>query len=304
MKILRKIIQKFVNKVRFWLFKKKQRSYARKVRDNQPIIYRLSNDIIISLYPAGQVAELLFTTDFERTELEQVRGYLKPGMVVLDIGANIGIYSLLADKMVGSAGHVFAFEPSSDNYSRLLSNIKLNMSSTITVSKIALADINDRTTKLRRDPGLGDSERYLDFQKGEKFKRGKEENDSGDSETVHVTTLDKYLFENMPEPRRIDFIKMDVEGSELSVFKGAVQTLNKNQDVMIFFECAPLTCKRAGVSTEEVFDYLRSLGFEIYCWDKECADWVSNPVLINSIGNVWACRNREMLPKCSSVGKR
>ena len=70
-----------------------------------PVSYRLPGGVELQLFPEGEVAEFLTVQRFfERTELALVSAYLKPGMTVIDVGANIGVYSILAEKRVGATG--------------------------------------------------------------------------------------------------------------------------------------------------------------------------------------------------------
>src|SRR5207302_520280 len=89
---------------------------------------------------AGQIPELLVTSDFERRELDLVKSYLRPEMNVIDIGANVGLYSIAAALKVGPAGKVFAFEPSSESVGRLRRNLELNGITTVQLATVALSD--------------------------------------------------------------------------------------------------------------------------------------------------------------------
>jgi hypothetical protein len=96
-------------------------------RRGNPVAYHLPRNIEIKLYPQGEIAEFLFyDRNFERIELELVTAYLKPGMQVIDVDANIGLYSILSHKFVAPYGRVLAFEPSSETHRLLLNNIALN----------------------------------------------------------------------------------------------------------------------------------------------------------------------------------
>ena len=78
--------------------------------------YRFPRGVEIQLFPEGEVAAFLTVQRFfEKTELELVSAYLKPGMTVIDAGANIGVYSIFAEKLMNGAGAVWSFEPSLDS---------------------------------------------------------------------------------------------------------------------------------------------------------------------------------------------
>lgn len=290
------IIFKPYNYYRHLLYKQKKKEYLQKAKKHNPIDYKISNDIVISLYPDGQIAELLYTSLFEQTEITLFIAYLKPGMNVLDIGANIGLYSIVADKIIGPTGRVFAFEPSSETYKRLLANLSLNKTSSVYPVKIALGDIVEERT-LKRDPGYGDGHRYFVNRENENMQPSSNPDDSGDIESVKTTTLDQYMYEGNNESLCIDVMKMDVEGNEYSVFRGARKILTDNPDIALAFECTPHGCQYAGHTQEDVFRFLREFGFGIYCWDSKRRLWQSSTEHLVAAGNFWACRNKEQLPK-------
>jgi hypothetical protein len=94
----------------------------------RPVSYRLPGGVELQLFPEGGVAEFLSVQRFfERTELALVSAYLKPGMTVIDVGANIGLYSILSEKRMVGTGTVWAFEPSLESFHRLEKNLQLNV---------------------------------------------------------------------------------------------------------------------------------------------------------------------------------
>ncbi|MEI8210441.1 MAG: FkbM family methyltransferase, partial [Methylococcales bacterium] len=237
-----------------------QIKYNNKVKTGKPVSCSLPKGMVIKLYPEGQIAECLYKSKYEHNDIELVITYLKAGMNVLDIGANIGIYSIIADKLVGATGHVWAFEPSTETHNRLLANLALNEASTVEPVKIALSDVVEAILTLKRDPGYKDGERYLSIRNEATSKDLVELSDLGDDEDVRVTTLDRYMHEGDGRPPKIDFIKMDVEGVEFSVLRGARNILTENPDILVFFECTWQGCELSGHKIGDVFLYLRELG--------------------------------------------
>jgi FkbM family methyltransferase len=271
--------------------------YSLKQQSGDPIEFHLPEGIDISLYPQGQIVELLYTSQFERTELSLVISYLKPGMNVIDIGANIGLYSIIGDKLVGPSGRIWAFEPASETHKLLLANLSLNKTSLVEVEKIALTDIVDEILPLKRDPGYRDGDRYLATRKNENSILSNKSDDSGDLEMVKVTTLDHYMYIEKSEIPRIDFMKIDIEGGEYSLFRGAQKILTDNPDILLMFECTAQSCRCAGHTQEDVFQFLRRFGFGLYCWNLKRRDWESSVELLKASCNVWACRDKTKLPK-------
>lgn len=274
-------------------------NYLRRQKAGRLVQHRLPGKAVINLYPEGQIAELLYTVRFERAELALVSACLKQSMKVVDIGANIGLYSIVADKAVKPKGRVWAFEPSSETYSRLIRNLSLNDATSVIPVRLALADKHGGSLTLKRDPGFRDGDRYLVAERAARSPDSGWPEDYGDSEQVQVTTLDHYLYTLVDAPHRIDFLKMDIEGGEFSVFRGATQVLTSNPKILLMFECTPQGCQRAGHKQEDVFRFLKDLGFDLYSWQRSIRDWETSGELLLAAGNVWACRGKELLPRLS-----
>ncbi len=135
---------------------------------------------------------------------------LNEGDIVIDAGANIGLFSLLASKKIGNKGKVLAFEPINEAKELLQQNIQENNLQNILIAPYALGDENKRVT-FSLDEGLLGSSSV--FKKGSK------------TEDVNQVTLDEYIDAN--NIQKIDFIKADIEGAERDFLKGAKKTIKK-----------------------------------------------------------------------------
>jgi FkbM family methyltransferase len=209
----------------------------------------------LQMAPDGQIAEMLWGRLFERELRDFVSRYVRQGMRVINIGANSGLYTLMASQLVGDDGVVHAIEPSTENYARLQRNIELNRCRNVVAQKLALGDF-EGVVSLRFDPKNPqlDGHFYVD-----KVKSG--EVALNDIETVPCKTLDNYWKESYPAgPPPVDLIVIDVEGAELQVFKGALSTFNHSPKLAIYFECTQ--------KIEEMEQLLRSSGFQFYEWDS------------------------------------
>lgn len=270
--------------------------YSRKQAKNEPIRFTFPNGIPFYLYPWGQIVESIYIGGFEKIELELTTSYLREGMNVIDVGANIGLYSILAAKLIGKSGRVWAFEPSSETYEHLLNNLSLNSIDSIIPNKTALSDIPDGELPLKRSPGCGDAERYLSIHPNHPSNSNTNADDPGDSELVKVTSLDSYMDKYLADVK-IDFIKIDVEGNEFPLLRGAENLLWANPGVVLLFECNPIGCSWAGHKIEDVVDFLRTLGLGLFSWDKNRSEWGSSLECLYSAGNLWAAIDKERLPK-------
>jgi FkbM family methyltransferase len=153
--------------------------------------------------------DIYYLGEYERWESRYLRRLVKPGWVVADVGANIGYYSLLFGKLVGSSGCVHAFEPTESTYRSLIRNVTLNQTTNVRAYRLALSDRagNTRLVRSDRNPALNRLARP----------------DESGEEDVRVTTLDTFVAQH--GIRRLDLIKIDIEGAEKDFLKGAESTL-------------------------------------------------------------------------------
>lgn len=252
-----------------------------------PITYRPCKGSVIRLYPEGEIAEFLaFPWMFERAEIALVSAFLRPGMKMIDVGANVGLYSIVAAHRVGESGSVWAFEPSRESVARLERNLILNGCGAVRVCRIALSDTPNTLLPLTGDPGFGDAYRYIRPTTDSKYLCGEE--------VVAATTLDAWAGENRVV--RADFLKVDIEGGEYRMLLGAQHFLRSNQQIVIMFECEVDWCTRAGCCPQDVCDLLSSLGFGIYAWNHRLHRWSEDTKSLSASSMLWATRNRAVLP--------
>lgn len=172
---------------------------------------------------------------------------IKYGIVICDIGAHIGYFSLLAAQCAGPKGKVYAFEPDPRNFAHLVHNINDNGFSEVIIP-IDKA-ISNRT---------GDIVLYLDGLNpggNSLFSRAT----STLKRIVQSVTLDEFLY----DCKRIDVIKLDIEGGELLALAGMVRLLTRNRSVRMFVECNASMLHAAGTTVKELIDRLNALGFTI-----------------------------------------
>jgi FkbM family methyltransferase len=213
-----------------------------------------------------------------------VASLLKPRMKVVDAGANIGLYSLLAAKCVGDGGHIWSFEPSQATYRLLLNNLSLNGVTTVAAHRVALSDFEGELT-LRSERGFGDLYRHLDY-------TGK--TSAGDVvETVGVSTLDDFAAAQKID--QIDFLKIDVEGGEYCLLKGAQRLLSQSPSVIVMFESEEDWCQRSGCKAEDAINLLKGLGFCMYSWSKRQERWSTSESELSKSRTVWAARSPDLL---------
>jgi FkbM family methyltransferase len=290
-RFLRKILYVFHFKLFFY-----DLLYRHKAIKNIPFKYQLPDGDFIRLYPQGQIAKPLYAGGFEREEVRLFFAVLKPGMHIVDVGANIGLYSIIACKKLKERGRIWAFEPSSENYKRLLKNLFLNKRSNdlVTPVNLGLGNKDNEELSLRRDTGYGDAERYILPDNKLPSEESPIIKEQVESENVNLTTLDSFMCKI--NNSRVDFMKMDTEGYEYFGLQGARKILASNPNMVFMLECNELGTQRAGHTPQDVYDILNEFGFCCFYWDSEQQSWGKDRAALLKAGNIWACHSVEQLP--------
>ncbi|HEU5202203.1 MAG TPA: FkbM family methyltransferase [Nitrospira sp.] len=171
---------------------------------------------------------------------------VRPGMRIVDIGANVGLYSTLLARLVGPNGHVHAFEPEPSLFRALQGNLQMNNLGNLTAVNAALGDRSGTTTLYRSPFNTGDNRLGGLGQLGQRI-------------DVQILRLDDAL----PFPS-VDFIKMDVQGYEMAVFEGMEGVLRANAQLEILFEFWPSGLHAAGTDPAALLDHLFQRQFRVF----------------------------------------
>jgi|ETNmetMinimDraft_13_1059891.scaffolds.fasta_scaffold01996_6 FkbM family methyltransferase len=202
---------------------------------------------------------------FEPNTVSCIKKLCKEGMTVIDIGANIGCHTLLFAKIVGDSGKVIAFEPMEWALKKLRRNINLNnIDNNIIVEKMALSNKKEIKELLFKSSWTIDSKKLPESQIPQK---------------INMETLDEYVSSNGIE--HIDLIKLDVDGYEFKVLKGAFKTLKTHKPVIIT-EIGFYSLERVGDKAEDMLSLLESIGYQSYS-EKNLIPYESVDKVLNSI---------------------
>lgn len=195
--------------------------------------------------------QIFFTGAYEPVECFLLTRLLRPGMTFIDVGANVGQYSLLASTAVGGTGCVHAFEPVPALFASLSENVSANRLGNVRLNRAALW----------HEPG----ELVLSLAASDRENVGAYSVGAGNEATAvrsPAMRLDDYAAENALE--RIDFIKMDVEGAELFALQGMREVLRRHTP-MLLLELAEPTLERLRCSPRQVWDLLvTDLGYRAW----------------------------------------
>jgi len=204
------------------------------------------NKMYLTPGASGVELSLFLYGDSDRTKTRVFSESIGRGMTVLDLGAHIGYYTLIAAKLVGPEGKVFAFEPEPQNFSLLERNVALNGYKNVTLVQKA---VSDKT---------GIAEFYLDTESwGHSLSpigRSKE------SISVSVICIDEFI----PEGTAVDVIKINIEGAEGRAVRGMERLLTKGDTKVIMIDFHLEGIEGQNSSPKEIWDKLTDFGFEMY----------------------------------------
>jgi len=222
----------------------------------EPVWVQVQPGIKMQLDPYDFVSrKLLETGEWEPESVRAVADHLSPSGTFIDVGAHIGYYSLKAATLVGPSGHVVSVEPNPQTLPKLRSNIAANVETNtarmVSVWPVACAQ-SESTLQFFAAPESNTGESSLSKE------NASQEGSAPVPYEVRARPLDAIVKEAKLD--RVDVIKIDVEGAELQVLKGAAQTLDDYRPVIVI-ELIPNQLQAMGTSVEEVTKFLASHGY-------------------------------------------
>jgi FkbM family methyltransferase len=218
------------------------------------LLYLLADQLYRSSPLAYRLLYRLYKRRSDAEEHALVRSIVKPGMTVIDVGANIGEYSRFLADLVGPTGWVIAVEPAPENFARLRQAV--GSLSHVQIVHAAASSCRGKVKLFLSDKVNVDHRTY----------------DDGEGRScleIEAIALDDYVATGS----RVGLIKVDIQGAELSALKGAERILRENHDIKVLFEYWPFGLRRAGHEPSELISYFRSLGFAIRSVGIKNEDW-------------------------------
>jgi len=187
------------------------------------------------------------TGTWESFETELIWKSLRPGNCFIDIGANIGYFSVLAATRLGPDGHVIAFEPERSNHALLTTNAALNPHSNYTLHGVAASDADADGQLFLNPENLGDHQIYA--------------SDDRVAQTISLRRIDSLLAPHTT----INLIKIDVQGAEQKALAGLAAGLAHNAGhLLLLLEFWPRGLARAGGDAHQLLQMMLALGLKPY----------------------------------------
>lgn len=222
-------VRRFTNAVLLFLVRKS-------VNFEEGILYLNQKDVVISSALALGV--------YEPFQIKVFRSLLESDMTVVDIGANIGLYTVIAAK---KAKKVFSFEPESENFILLNKNVRENGFENVATFQKAVADTEGVQEFFISNNNKGSHSLFIP---PDTFEKG----------TVEITSLDTWAAQN--DVDKVDLIKIDVQGAELLVLKGMKKILTHHPTIVIEYD--PDMLASSGVDPIKILEDFQLLGYTLH----------------------------------------
>jgi FkbM family methyltransferase len=217
-----------------------------------PLSTRLGNGMTIRVAWTDHVSKRILAAGYYEPETVALfHRFIQPGMVVLDIGAHIGQYTLVASRLVGQSGGVHSFEPDPDTFAWLRGNCRRNKLANVTLNRLALSDVSEmRTFYFATTSDIGSNS------------LAEPKNFSGRKSEVPCVRLDDYL--QRRGITRVHLVKMDVEGAELGVLRGGESLFSSPDRPILILEFEGPRQIAFGSSCRELGAWLVKRGYELF----------------------------------------
>ncbi|MBI4707538.1 MAG: FkbM family methyltransferase [Candidatus Omnitrophica bacterium] len=225
-----------------------------------PFIRAINNYVLFKLKPAEIIVDgdriildkydalrLSINKNYESVIKRLVKEKIEKGDTVLDIGANIGYYTLIFARLAGDSGCVFAFEPEPNNFKLLKKNIECNNYRNVTLEPLA---VSDKSKRMR-----------LCFNRNNQADNRLIDSSMPNSIDVGAISLDDYFKDYSG---KIDFVKIDAQGAEAGIIKGMEGILLQNNNIKLLVEFWPFGLKYCGSNANLFLELLSGYGFDFY----------------------------------------
>lgn len=206
---------------------------------------RLGNFLFKRAFFIYNIIYPIFKNKQDAHEINMCKSLIKPGDTVIDIGANIGFYSKIFSGIVGINGNVYSFEPDKINYSRFQKNV--SSCKNVKGFNKAVADTT-KTLTLYTSPMLNVDHKTFKV------------NDYDTAVEIEAISIDDFVGDKI----KVDFIKMDIQGFEVTAIKGMQRTLQSNRNILLLTELWPYGLNQAGTSAQQFADTVSGLGLSLF----------------------------------------
>jgi FkbM family methyltransferase len=251
----------------------------------ESLLVEIQRGVTIAAYTDSELCRLIYKGGFELEERQLVCKFLRRGDTFVDLGANIGLYTLAASKAVTLAGRVFAFEPCSGTYARLLENVERNRLTNIQCRRIAMSSSGGSLMMTISSDGFDAWNSAGRPTMGARF----------DDESVPCETWDSFV-EQEGLRGAVQLVKVDIEGWEGHFLAGGAGELSRPDAPSMLIELNNVAAEAAGSSVDLLRHQLKALGYALYRIGSEgLSRQLGDCETISGSENVLAVKNLEMV---------
>ncbi|MBC8430511.1 MAG: FkbM family methyltransferase [Desulfobacterales bacterium] len=228
---------------------------------------RIQQGVKMHLYFDSKLSQLIFCHEFELEERHFLNAFLRRGDIFVDVGANMGLFTLIAAHRVGENGRVYSFEPTFEICRRLIQNIKLNNLNNVCSRQLALSDVESEGLLFQSQDGYDAWNSFAKPIAGETYIK----------ETVQCKRWDDFARDNQLLGN-VTMMKVDVEGWEARVLNGACEMLSKKDAPVLLVEFTEEAARSAGSSCKELYCLLEEFGYQMYTYHPKFRTIVPDPL--------------------------
>ena len=236
--------------------REKDLAWGNLFKEQPEFLYALDGDVKIKMHRESILDRWIYNDGFEKDEAFFLNRLLKKGDTFVDVGSNVGYFTLQASKAVGNEGNVVCFEPSPVTYKRLLENIALNGFKNITAVNKGLSDKEGKMSLNISESGYDAWNTFAAVS----------DNKFHSTVSVEVSTLDKEL--SNFDKGKISLVKIDVEGWEKFALLGSKDFFTTYSPVLMI-EFTEENTYAAGYFVQEIYDILAGWGYQWFRFENK-----------------------------------
>ncbi len=229
--------------------------------------FKLQPGLKMILYFDSRLCQEIYCGQFEKAERQFLNLYLKPNDIFVDVGANIGLFTLIASKKVGAKGQIYSFEPCAHTFSRLEENIHLNRLTNVQCYQVALSDVSGSSKMKISLDGYDAWNSFVKPTAGNRFS----------IETVRTITWDDFMKQRKLEGK-VALMKIDVEGWESHVLNGGRLFFSRPDAPVLQIEFNEKATQASGTSCESLYRQLEDFGYRMYIYDEKTNQIIPDPL--------------------------
>ena len=221
-------------------------------RNRRMVYEKYLGDVKVNIDTFYRIEAQMLTGRYDPVTFGLIGRLVRPGDWCLDIGANVGAVTFALAKKVGVGGRVFAFEPGGLTFQRLSANLALNpgLAQVVQPEKLGLGEKED-VLFWNEDPKVPGNAGFLGARSQQR-----------DGEACRITTVDRFFAQHPPE--HIDFAKIDVEGMELEVIRGGLETWKRYLPTLYYETLWQFESLRNAPVFLQIAQILQELGYVIF----------------------------------------